>query len=100
MNEPHVTESAVFRKQHDIVHRTIAGEALLVPIRGELADMQRIYSLNPVADFIWERIDGAATVAAIADAVIDGFETDADGALQDTHALIAELAAAGLIVRT
>jgi len=99
MSDTRFSDQCVFDKQKDIVHRTIAGESLLVPIRGELADMQRIYALNSVADFIWERIDGAASVAEITDAVAADFDTDVGQAAADTAALIADLDAAGLLVR-
>ncbi|MFH1984953.1 MAG: PqqD family protein [Pseudomonadota bacterium] len=99
MSEIAVSDQCVFDKQKDIVHRTIAGESLLVPIRGELADMQRIFALNPVADFIWQRIDGTASLGQITSAVTVDFDTDAAQAATDTAALIADLAAAGLIVR-
>jgi hypothetical protein len=99
MSDIAVPDQCVFDKQQNIVHRTIAGESLLVPIRGELADMQRIYALNPVADFIWERIDGTASVAEITDAVTAAFDTDAGQAAFDTAALISDLVAAGLVIR-
>ena len=93
-----ISEDSVFEKQKDIVHREIAGEHLLVPIRGQLADMQRIYALNTVADFIWDRIDGTASVKDITDAVVACFDTDWARAAVDTPAMVADLAAAGLIV--
>ena len=94
-----VSVDSVFDKQAEIVHREIAGEHLLVPICGQLADMQRIFALNTVADFIWKRIDGTATVKAISNAVVADFDTDAAQAATDVSALIAELCDAGLVVR-
>ncbi len=99
MHSSVIFRDAVYEKAPDIVHRDIAGENLLVPIRGKLADMQRIYALNAVADFIWERIDGAASVKAISDAVVADFDTDAAQAATDVPALIAELYDAGLVVK-
>ena len=94
-----ISADSVFEKQSDIVHREIAGEHLLVPIRGQLADMQRIFALNTVADFIWERIDGAASVKAISDAVVADFDTDAAQAATDVSAMMSELFDAGLVVK-
>jgi hypothetical protein len=46
----------VYRKKKDLVTREIAGETLIVPTRGNLADMQRIFALNGVAGFIWQHL--------------------------------------------
>lgn len=98
MDKLSISGNSVFEKQKDIVHRSIAGENLLVPIRGRLADMQRIFALNTVADFIWGQIDGNASVNDVIDAVAARFDTDAAQAKTDTSAMVGDLAAAGLIV--
>lgn len=65
-----------FRKDPDFVYRRIAGECLLVPIRNKMADLNYIYVLNPVADRIWELLDGQNTVAEIRDRLHSEFEAD------------------------
>jgi len=62
----------------NIVKRDIADEIILVPIRGKVADMQRIYALDPVADFIWERLDGRQSVGDIHAAVVRNFDVPAE----------------------
>jgi hypothetical protein len=47
----------VYRKKKDLVTREIAGETLIVPTRGNLADMQRIFALDGVAAFIWQHLE-------------------------------------------
>lgn len=42
----------VYRHSGDVVNRQILGDTLLVPVRGKLADLQRIFALNPVARHI------------------------------------------------
>jgi hypothetical protein len=44
----------VFRKREEVVSREIAGETILVPIRGKLVDMERIFSVNPVGAHVWQ----------------------------------------------
>jgi len=87
----------VFRKREEIVSREIAGETILVPIRGELVDMQKIFSLNPVGAHVWERLDGRRPLAEIRDDVLDGFEVDRTQADADIEEFIGELLGAGLI---
>lgn len=64
---------------------------ILVPIRGNLADMQRIFSLTPVAEFIWERLDGARSVKEIRTDLIQSFEVDRETAEKDISEFIDEL---------
>ncbi|MBU2487769.1 MAG: PqqD family protein [Proteobacteria bacterium] len=79
-----------------VVARTIAGETLLVPIRGDLADMQRIFSVSPVAAFIWERLDGKMTCQDLAREVSEEFEVSLEEALPDVEAFAQRLVSAGL----
>ncbi len=88
----------VYRHSPDVIGRQILGETLLVPIRGELADLQRIFALNPVAQHIWEALDGAHTLAAVRDAVVAQFEVELAQAEADVIEFVDLLSAAGLIV--
>ena len=77
--------------------RQIAGETIIVPIRGKLADMQNIFAVNAVAGFIWERMDGQNTVDQLARAVAGHFEVHEDQARVDVLEFVNELSGAGLI---
>jgi hypothetical protein len=87
----------VYRRSDDVVLRTIAGENLLVPVAGDLAHMQAVWVLNPVAVFIWEHLDGVRSVAEIRDQVLDEFEVDDEQASADLLALLGELEGTGLV---
>jgi len=89
-------ESA-FAKRGEIVAREIAGETILVPIRGKLVDLQRIFTVNAVAAHIWQRLDGKRTLAAIRDSVLETFEVERERAEADIQEFVAELVEAGLI---
>jgi len=88
----------VYQQADDIVTRQVAGETLLVPIRGELADLGRIFSLNEVGRFIWERLAGGAEVEAIITAVLQEFEVTREEAASDVAELLRDLLEANLIV--
>ena len=87
----------VYRKSPDIVGRHILDETLLVPIRGELSALQRIFSLNPVAEFVWSRLDGDTTLASIVDAVVAEFEVEPLQSEQDVIGFLTEMKEAGLV---
>jgi hypothetical protein len=89
--------NCIFRKRGEIVARCIAGETILVPVRGKLADMQRIFSLSPVAAFLWEQIDGTQDLEVILSKVIEDFEVEREDAATDLRDFITELLEAGLI---
>ncbi len=48
----------IYTKNPDIIFRQIADEAVLVPIKRNTADLEKIYTLNPVASFMWQMLDG------------------------------------------
>ncbi len=85
-------------RNRDVVFRKIAGELFLVPIRGKLADMERIFALTPVAEFIWEMLDGQRSLDEVRAAVVDNFDVDTEQAGSDIMEFIGELLEAGLVV--
>lgn len=91
------TSKKIYKRKDDIVHRRIARETILVPIRGSLADMQRIFALNPVGEFIWDELDGSKNLQQISEGIkaffdVTGLEADAD-----LSTFISELLKEGLI---
>ncbi|MEW6109939.1 MAG: PqqD family protein [Nitrospirota bacterium] len=87
----------IFKVNGEIVSREIAGETFLVPIRGRLADMQFIFSLNPVAEYIWKQLDGRNSLEEIRNLVIEVFDVEKQDADSDIREFIEELLKSGLI---
>ena len=85
------------KKKSEVVSRHIAGETLLVPLCGKLADMRTVYMLEGSAGFIWDRIDGSRDSDAIARDVSAEFDVEEAVAMKDVEALVSELVSAGLI---
>ena len=88
----------IFKKDERVVGRKIADEKLLVPIRGKLADMQRIFALNPVAEYIWEQLDGEKRLAEIREELLEEFAVERKQAEADMLEFIDELQQAELIM--
>jgi hypothetical protein len=84
-----------FRKDPDFVYRRIADECLLVPIRRQVADLNYIYVLNPVADQIWDLIDGRNTGQEIRDHLLAEFEADPQEVEQDLKEFLGQLVELG-----
>ena len=81
----------IFNKKDDIVSRKIAGETILVPIRGKLADMQKIFSLNPVAEYIWKQLDGKKLLGDIRAMLLERYDVDETDLDTDIREFIEEM---------
>ncbi len=77
--------------------RRVAGEVLLIPIRGNVADLASLYVLNETAALIWERIDGRAGSDEIAQSLQEVYDVPGDDAREDVADLLRSLTAAGLV---
>ena len=86
-----------YRKKGKAITRKVAGEVLLVPIRGSLADMEKLYVLDEVGERIWDSLDEENSLEGIRDIVCSDFEIDASTAEQDIGEYIEALAHADLI---
>jgi len=87
----------VFKQAENIVTREIAGEKILVPVRGRLADMQNIFTLNRVGAYIWEQLNGSKSLAEILDLVLNNFDVPREEAEQDLLEFIDHVAETGLV---
>jgi hypothetical protein len=85
-----------YEKTGNIVSRRIAGELFLVPISGDLANMQRIFTLTAVAEFIWEKLDGRKNLNEILRQVLDRFDVPEKQAEVDIKEFVTELLKEGL----
>jgi hypothetical protein len=90
-------KNTVYKKKDGIVTRTIAGETILVPVYGDIANMQKIFSVDPVAAFIWENIDGQKSNTDILNLIISEYDVENDIAKKDLIEFIDSLSTAGLI---
>ncbi len=64
----------IYKKSDSVVSRKIADEVILVPIRQDVGDLEKIYTLNEVASRIWELVDGRATLKEIRDVIVNEYE--------------------------
>lgn len=80
-----------FERDRNVVYREIAGEAILVPIRKNVADTACVYMLNETSARIWDLLDGSHTLADIRDVLLAEYEVTAEQATADLLAVIDEL---------
>jgi len=92
-----VNPETVYHRDQSFVYRNIAGEAILVPIRHHVADLESIYVLNPLATFIWDRLDGRHTVRQIKQSILQEFEVSDQVGEADLVDFLQQLTSIGAI---
>ena len=87
----------IYDKNPDVVFRVIAGEAILVPLSKEAQTVGRLFTLNEVGAFIWEKIDGKRTLGEIASEIQEEYEVSSETAGKDLMELVKSLEEVGAI---
>ena len=79
--------------------REVGAESVLVPIRDNVASLESVFILTPVAARIWTLLDRAVAPAQLAGVLCDEFEIDEETASTDVIELLASLEEASLVNR-
>ena len=91
--------NSVYAHGDSLVTRDLAGEKIIVPVRGKVGDLNNIYTLNAVANDIWNLLDGQRTVQQIVKQLEEEYETDSETLTNDVSRTLDELSGAGLVKR-
>lgn len=89
-----------YERNPEFIFRRIVDELLLVPVHQEVADMDCIYTLNPVGAFIWQQLEQPATLAELQAAVQDNYDADPEVLAADLRAFVGDLESTGAVRRT
>jgi hypothetical protein len=90
--------NTIYRQANNIVTRKVMDETLLVPISGEIASMDEIYTLNDTGAFIWQALDGIRTLAEIGRQLEQEYDAPPEVIQADMLEIMGGLAEAGLVV--
>jgi hypothetical protein len=90
--------SACYKRNDVFVYREVAGEAVLVPIRSNAADLDNLYVLNEVGSRIWSLLDGGRTLEEIVSLIVDEYEVSAGVARSDAVEFLQQLGSFGGVV--
>jgi len=86
-----------FSKEDNCVTREIAGETIIVPIKGRVGDLDSIYTLNEVGTLIWQLIDGQRNIGQIVQSVRQTYDVESEEVTRHTFDFLGSLEKAGLI---
>ena len=89
--------SEYYVRSDSVVSRVIAGETLVVPVRGSVGDLASIYSLNAVGSTIWQALEQPKEVDELAGLVESEYQVSTSQARQDVLRFLGEMHSAGLV---
>lgn len=81
----------LFEMKSKFVARAVGNELILVPLTGNVAQMNELFTLNETAKFIWENIKENTTVEELETLMTDAFDIDNQTAKNDIENFILKL---------
>jgi hypothetical protein len=88
-----------YERHPEVVFRTIAHEAILVPTWRQTADFENLYALSDTGAQIWQLIDGKRSLAEVCDRMIEEYDADADRIVADVTEFVQHLESVGVVRR-
>jgi hypothetical protein len=92
-----ISDTQVFVRSRAVVSRVVAGETLIVPVRGKVGDLASIYSFNETGSLVWKLLDTPRAVGEVVGAVAEQYQVDTEQVRQDVVRFLGEMRALGLI---
>ena len=86
-----------YLRSSTVVSREIAGETLVVPVRGGVGDLDAIFSFNTLGSDLWNLLQAGTSVEEMAEWVEQRYEVTFQQALADIQAFIDELSRVRLV---
>jgi hypothetical protein len=87
----------IFVRSRTVVSRVVAGETLIVPVRGNVGDLASIYSFNGTGSLIWHLLDAPRTLTELIGAVEREYEVGQEQAQKDVTQFLDDMLSVGLV---
>lgn len=72
-----------YKLKSKFVVRAVGNELILVPLTGNVAQMNELFTMNETGKFIWENIDEKTTIEELENLMTDAFNIDSETAKKD-----------------
>ena len=92
---PHLEQ--FFVRSQAVVSRRVAGETLIVPVRGKVGDLASIYSFNETGSLIWQSMESPKGLAELISAVQQEYAVGYEQAERDVKQFLNDTLSAGLV---
>src|SRR5271166_4553366 len=86
----------VYVRSLAVVSRRVAGETLIVPVRGKVGDLASIYSFNQTGSLIWQALESPMRLAELITTVEAEYAVEHEQAVQDATRFLNEMLSVGL----
>jgi hypothetical protein len=87
------------KRKADFMMQNVGGENLVVPLGGQVMDLNGLITLNDTGACLWELLARERTADELASAVAERFDVDAATARADVQTFLDEIARIGLLER-
>ena len=87
----------VFVRSQSVVSRRVAGETLIVPIRGKVGDLASIYSFNETGSLIWQTLETPKGLGELVEVVEAEYSVEREQAERDATQFLNDMLAVGLV---
>ena len=80
-----------FQFKKKFVAREVGDELVVVPLTGNIAHMNELFTLNATAKFLWEQLQEDSTEETLLTALTDAYEVDVETAAADVKKFLGQL---------
>lgn len=81
----------ILKAKERFAARKVGGELVLVPLKGSVAEMEEMFTINEVGSLIWDNIIPGATEKTLIKVIVDEFDIDPVTALEDLEVFLGSL---------
>jgi len=81
----------LFARKSAFAARKVGDELVLVPVKGSVADMEEMFTLNDVGAFIYEQLAEDSTVDVLEQAIMNEFDANRDEVRADLEDFLGHL---------
>ena len=92
-----ISPMSVYKHAGEVVLRRVGKEALLVPVRNKVGDLDPIFTLNETAIAVWESIDGKSSLDEVVDRLCHDYDVSREQAAADAGEVVRSLVEARLL---
>jgi hypothetical protein len=96
-SEPIGCSPEIYVRSRAVVSRLIAGETLVLPVRGDVGDLASFYTLNETATTIWEALEKPRSFAEICDVIGQKYEVSKEKVETEMLVFVREICSLGLV---
>jgi Coenzyme PQQ synthesis protein D (PqqD) len=87
----------VYVRSQAVVSRRVAGETLIVPVRGKVGDLASIYSFNQTGSLIWQSMESPKTLRELISDVQREYAVAREQAEKDVKQFLQDTLSVGLV---